>query len=101
MIGAGASLFGVGSDVAGSIRIPALYNGVFGHKPTGNLLSTQGHFPSCQDPKIKSFLQVGPMCRYAKDLPVLLHIMAGENAAKLKIDVPIMTKDIQVFIQYL
>lgn len=34
LIGAGASLFGVGSDVAGSIRVPSLFNGIFGHKPT-------------------------------------------------------------------
>lgn len=34
LIGSGASLFGVGSDVAGSIRVPAHCNGIFGHKPT-------------------------------------------------------------------
>lgn len=34
LIGAGASVIGVASDVAGSIRVPAMYNGIFGHKPT-------------------------------------------------------------------
>ena len=34
IIGSGASLFGVGSDIAGSIRVPAHFNGIFGHKPT-------------------------------------------------------------------
>lgn len=38
LIGAGASVIGIGSDFVGSIRIPALYNGIFGHKPTAGKL---------------------------------------------------------------
>lgn len=39
LIGAGGSLIGIGSDIAGSIRLPALFNGIFGHKPTpGNYI---------------------------------------------------------------
>lgn len=38
LLGAGASVFGVGSDIAGSIRVPALFNGIFGHKPTAGKL---------------------------------------------------------------
>lgn len=34
LLGAGASIVGIGTDVAGSIRIPAMFNGVYGHKPT-------------------------------------------------------------------
>lgn len=34
LLGAGASLIGLGSDLAGSIRYPSAFNGVFGHKPT-------------------------------------------------------------------
>ncbi|XP_025830745.1 fatty-acid amide hydrolase 2-B-like [Agrilus planipennis] len=34
LLGAGASVIGIGSDIAGSIRLPALFNGIFGHKPT-------------------------------------------------------------------
>jgi hypothetical protein len=34
LVASGASVIGVGSDVAGSIRVPAMYNGIFGHKPT-------------------------------------------------------------------
>lgn len=38
---------GVSSDVGGSTRIPALYNGLFGHKPTGGAVSNGNTFPSC------------------------------------------------------
>lgn len=84
--------------MAGSIRIPALFNGIFGHKPTGTVMSIEGHFPKSNDPRFNQFLVLGPMCRYAKDLPTLVHIMAGKNAAKLRLDEPLHTKDINVWI---
>lgn len=95
LIGAGASLFGVGSDVAGSIRVPSLFNGIFGHKPTAKVVSLVGHLPESNH-EIDDYLVIGPMARYAKDLPILVHIMAGPNAAKLRLTEPINTKDIKV-----
>ncbi|XP_031633362.1 fatty-acid amide hydrolase 2-A-like [Contarinia nasturtii] len=97
LIGCGASLFGIGSDIAGSIRVPALFNGIFGHKPTGGLLSVVNHFPFSPDERFSNYLVVGPMCRYAKDLPTLLHIMAGKKADKLRLNEPLYTKDIKIF----
>uniref|UniRef100_A0A182MVM3 Amidase domain-containing protein n=1 Tax=Anopheles culicifacies TaxID=139723 RepID=A0A182MVM3_9DIPT len=96
LLGAGASLFGVGSDVAGSIRVPAHFNGIFGHKPTAGAISIDGHFPMSTDEKFSRLLTVGPMARYAKDLPTLLHIMAGPNAARLRLDESVHTKDIRI-----
>jgi len=53
LLGAGASVIGIGSDMAGSIRLPAFLNGVFGHKPTsGKLIFFDiGILPHC-DPLI-------------------------------------------------
>lgn len=96
LIGAGASIFGIGSDIAGSIRVPAMFNGIFGHKPTGTVVSVTGHFPSSADECFNKYLVIGPMCRYAKDLPTLVHIMAGKNAYKLRLDEQLYTKDIKV-----
>ncbi|XP_055903384.1 fatty-acid amide hydrolase 2-B-like [Eupeodes corollae] len=96
LIGCGASPFGVGSDIAGSIRLPALFNGIFGHKPTGGLVSVTGHYPMSDDKLFRKYLQVGPMTRYARDLPLLLQIMSGPNADKLEFSKPIHTKDIKV-----
>lgn len=44
----------------------------------------------------QNYLTIGPMTRYAKDLMPLMHVMAGENAYKLKLDEPVLTKNIKV-----
>lgn len=68
--------FGVTSDVGGSTRIPALYNGVFGHKPTGGAVPNMRTLPIVHG-KVESYCQLGPTARYARDLFPLLRIMAG------------------------
>lgn len=78
LIGAGASPFGVGADIGGSIRMPAFFCGVFGHKPTGGLVPMTGHTP---EPAAGAgrISTVGPLCRRAEDLMPLLRIMAGPD----------------------
>lgn len=48
--------FALGSDTAGSIRVPALYNGVVGLKPTKGTVSARGLFPACLHQDCASFL---------------------------------------------
>lgn len=97
MNGAGATPFGIGSDIAGSIRMPGLFNGIFGHKPTAEIISLDGHFPNCKDENFNKYLTIGPMCRYAKDLPTLTYLMSDEKFRnQLRLDVPLLTKDIKI-----
>ncbi|XP_059219852.1 fatty-acid amide hydrolase 2-A [Stomoxys calcitrans] len=99
--GAGATTFGLASDISGSIRLPALFCGVFGHKPTGGLLSVRGHFPfSVTDKDFPFYLQMGPITRFARDMPILLHIMAGENASKLKFEEEVKLDDLKIYYTY-
>lgn len=79
LIAAGGAPFGVGADIGGSIRIPAAFCGIFGHKPTGGLVPNTGHWPGDSD--MGPVLTVGPMCRRAEDLMPLLRLMAGPDAA--------------------
>jgi len=79
LIGAGASPFGLGSDIGGSIRLPAFFNGVFGHKPSGGLVPGTGQFPFPTTPASCRFLTTGPLCRKAEDLYTLLKILAGPD----------------------
>ncbi len=67
----------LGSDIGGSIRIPAHLCGIFGHKPTFGILPTTGHdFPGTDS--IEAELAViGPMARSAGDLAIALDILAG------------------------
>lgn len=83
IIGAGASPFGLGADVGGSIRMPAFFNGVFGHKCSPRLVPNEGQYPGPQG-RIDDFLSTGPLCRRAADLEPLLRIMAGPAAERLK-----------------
>ena len=77
-VGSGGSPFGVAADIGGSIRVPALFCGVFGHKPTPGLIPNTGLWPS-SDGEAERLLAVGPLTRRAEDLLPLLEIMAGPD----------------------
>ena len=77
-LAAGLSALGAGSDIAGSLRNPAHYSGVYGHKPTWGLISTRGHAPpGIMTPTDISV--VGPMARHAEDLDLALRTLAGPD----------------------
>jgi len=78
IIGAGASPFGLGSDIGGSIRMPAFFNGIFGHKPTAGLIPNTGHYPK-EEERVSGISTTGPLCRRAEDLMPLLKILAGPD----------------------
>ena len=66
------------SDVGGSIRIPAHFNGLFGHKPTGGTASNVGTLPQTHG-RVEYYCQLGPTARHAEDLFPLLSLMAGPS----------------------
>ena len=80
IVGAGASPFGLGADVGGSIRMPAFFNGVFGHKPSGGLVPNSGQFPIAENEALR-YLTTGPIARRAEDLMPLLRILAGPDGS--------------------
>ncbi|XP_075691740.1 fatty-acid amide hydrolase 2 [Rhinoderma darwinii] len=85
IIAAGGSVIGVGSDIGGSIRMPAYFNGIYGHKPTSGIVPNEGQFPDAHGSRTE-LLCTGPMCRYAVDLPLVLKVMAGKNVQKLSLN---------------
>jgi len=78
IIGAGGSPFGLGADVGGSIRFPAFFNGVFGHKPTPGIVPNSGQFPEPQG-RMNYNCVTGPIARRAEDLWPLLNLLAGPD----------------------
>jgi fatty acid amide hydrolase 2 len=87
LVGAGASPLGIGSDIGGSVRMPAAFCGVYGHKPTHGLLPLTGHHPvyaagsDAALPRRSPFLSLGLLTRSARDLMPLLRIMAGPDGS--------------------
>src|SRR5207237_4863970 len=77
-VGSGGSPFGVAADIAGSIRIPAFFCGVFGHKPSPGVGPNTGLYPPTPGEAAR-MLQTGPLARRAEDLMPLLRLMAGPD----------------------
>ena len=74
-ISAGLSPLGLGSDLGGSIRIPASHCGVVGLKPTHGRVPLTGHWPDA----ILRFMHVGPMARSVADVALGLSAIAGPD----------------------
>jgi amidase len=79
----GMSALEVGSDIGASIRNPAHYCGVYGHKPTYGIVPMRGQFlPGIVHPSDISV--AGPMARSARDLTAMLKLLAGPDAIEAR-----------------
>ena len=77
-LAAGLTGLETGSDIGASIRNPAHYCGVFGHKPTFGIVPTDGQsLPGVYNKS--DITVVGPLARSAEDLALSLNITAGPN----------------------
>jgi amidase len=79
-LAAGLSFLSLGSDTAGSIRIPSHFCGVFGHKPTIDLVPKKGQIPPLPGSlpyKSNGLSVAGPLARRAEDLRLLMEICGG------------------------
>jgi len=83
----GLAYLSIGSDIGGSIRGPAAFCGVYGHKPTIDIVNMSGQLPggAYQHPGFSSLLSAsGPMARTAEDLEAGLQILAGPERPESK-----------------
>src|SRR6185437_11097676 len=78
LIAACGSPFGLGSDAAGSVRLPAHYCGIAALKPTSGRLDRTGHVPPAGG-WIETLWQIGPMARHVEDLWTMMPILLGPD----------------------
>lgn len=78
LIAACGSPFGLGSDCAGSVRLPAHFCGIASIKPTSGRLPRTGHVPPAGG-WIEALWQIGPMARRVEDLSSMLSLLAAPD----------------------
>lgn len=82
---------GLGSDLSGSIRIPAHFCGIVGLKPTTGRVPSAGHTPSAEGP-LSLGETIGPMARTVADLGLLLNVLDGSDTRKID-DAPLTNQN--------
>lgn len=91
-LAAGMTPLEIGSDIGGSIRVPAAYCGVYGHRPSETAVPRSGSFPfgDVENPGIVMGVQ-GPLARSAVDMELLFDVVSGPGlgeAAGWRLDLP-------------
>ena len=93
-LAAGYGPLSLGTDIGGSLRVPAFHCGVYAHKPTYGLVPSRGHIAP-QAPPLpfsRDLAVIGPMARGAADLSLLLDVIADpdplEAGKAYRLDLP-------------
>lgn len=97
IIAAGGSPLGLGSDVAGSVRIPAAANGIVSLKPTANRIPPTGHVPAMPE-LLKGWNTAGPMARRVEDLALALSVLS-ETPTRSISDIEIAGRKCLIYIE--
>lgn len=84
LVGSGSTVFGVGTDILGSIRIPASFCGVVGFKPASGAVSKQDIWPDLQGLFLDSWLGVGPIARSVRDARLVYDVIANTPLPEAK-----------------
>ncbi|MEA3184369.1 MAG: amidase [Ilumatobacteraceae bacterium] len=91
-VACGMTSFEIGTDIGGSVRVPAAFCGVFGHKPSFGVIPTLGYIDEPEGGVTESDVNTfGPIARGADDLALLFDVLAGptpDRAIGWSLDLP-------------
>lgn len=91
-VAAGLSALELGSDIGGSIRIPAAFCGIYGHRPSETLIPRSGTFFSALPNPASALSVQGPLARAPEDLQLALSLLAGPDVGEdtaWRLDLPV------------
>lgn len=86
LIAVGGAAVGFGSDIGGSIRFPAHFNGVIGFRSGARQVSQQGHFPFVDDPYQERMLGMGALAKSVADAELINAIVADAQPRDVDFD---------------
>ena len=82
-LAAGLTPLEIGSDIGGSIRVPAAFTGLYGHRPSETAVPRSGAYPRSNLPNASQIMSVqGPLARSAFDLALALDVIAGPDVGE-------------------
>lgn len=79
LIAIGGAAIGIGSDIGGSIRFPAHFNGVVGFRSGDRQVPQHGHFPYTEEPLQERMLGMGALAKSVADAELLNSIIADHS----------------------
>lgn len=85
IIAAGGSSLGIGTDIAGSIRLPAHFTGIVGLRPTSATLPEAGNWPLAHG-QLADLEAIGPMARRVEDVALAFDVLRGAMPQPLDLD---------------
>ncbi|XP_014486670.1 PREDICTED: fatty-acid amide hydrolase 2-like [Dinoponera quadriceps] len=100
LLGAGGSLIGIAADFSGSIRVPGLFCGIFGFKPTSQVIPSRDHFPTHNNEYFQKYVAFGPMTRYADDLSLFMKVISMKSNRDLRLEEPVDWKQMKVYYRH-